>query len=64
MPDSKPLAMLKVAQLGLFATENDTVRPAESVAEGWKRYVLPAVTLAGGVPEIFTDPLDVPLPEA
>jgi hypothetical protein len=38
----------------LFVTEKVIFRPAESLAVGLKLYGLPAVTCAGGVPEIFT----------
>jgi hypothetical protein len=34
VPESCPLEMLKLAHEGLFATENDSALPAESVAVG------------------------------
>ena len=44
--------MLKLAQEGLFCTENDSGMPLGPLAEGWKEYVFPATTLIAGVPEI------------
>src|SRR4029077_18261268 len=36
VPSSCPLAILKLAQAGLFCTENDSSLPAGSLAVGWK----------------------------
>jgi hypothetical protein len=44
--------MLKIAQAGLFVIENDTVLPDGSVVVGVNEYPVPAVTLAGGVPDM------------
>ncbi len=46
--------MLKLAQVGACCTEYDTALPTESLAVGWKLYLLPAVTDVAGVPEIVT----------
>ena len=56
--------MLKLAQLGACCTEYDRALPAESLAVGWKLYLLPAVTEVGGVPEIVTVAGDGLPPEA
>jgi hypothetical protein len=45
--------MLKVAQAGMFLTENDRVLPDGSVVVGVNEYAVPAVTLAGGVPDML-----------
>ena len=47
-----PVAMLNVAQAGLLVIENDSVWPAGPLAVGVNEYVVPAVTLVGGVPEM------------
>ena len=52
VPLSCPVAMLKVAQGGRFVIENDSVWPAGPLAVGVNEYVVPAVTLVGGVPEM------------
>jgi hypothetical protein len=52
VPLSCPVAMLKVAQAGLLVIEKDSVWPAGPLAVGVNEYALPAVTLAGGVPEM------------
>ena len=44
--------MLNAAQAGLFAMENDMLRPAGSLAVGVNEYAVPAVTLVAGVPEM------------
>ena len=36
LPSSRPFAMLKLAQAGLFFTENDSVLPSGSLAAGSK----------------------------
>lgn len=36
VPDSFPVAVLKVAQLGLFCTLKPRVSPSTSLAVGWK----------------------------
>src|SRR5579883_834466 len=54
VPESWPVAMLKLAQLGLLLTENDSVFPAESLAVGVKEYAEPATTLLAGVPVMVT----------
>ena len=52
VPLSCPVAMLKVAQAGLFEIENDRVLPDGSVVVGVNEYAVPAVTLVAGVPEM------------
>ena len=52
VPLSCPVAMLNVAQAGLFVIENDRVLPDGSVAVGVNEYAVPAVALVGGVPEM------------
>ena len=44
--------MLKVAQAGMLVIENERVLPDGSVVVGVNEYPCPAVTLAGGVPEM------------
>lgn len=53
VPDSSPVPVLKVAQLGCPMIEKVTV-PLLAETPGWKVYVLPANTLAGGVPDSVT----------
>jgi hypothetical protein len=36
VPLSRPVLLLKLAQAGRLLTENVSVRPSGSVAEGWK----------------------------
>ena len=45
--------MLKVAQAGMFVIENERVFPDRSVVVGVNEYPVPAVTLVGGVPDMF-----------
>jgi hypothetical protein len=45
--------MLKVAQAGMFLIENDRVLPDGSVVVGVNEYAVPAVTPAGGVPDML-----------
>jgi hypothetical protein len=44
--------MLKVAQEGMFCTENKIVVPLGPLAVGVNEYALPATTLVAGVPDI------------
>jgi hypothetical protein len=50
VPDKRPVELLKVAQMGLLATENVSAFPSGSEALGWNAYGWPAVTDVGGVP--------------
>jgi hypothetical protein len=52
VPESWPVAMLKLAQAGMFVIENDRLLPDGSVVVGVNEYPVPAVTLAGGVPDM------------
>ena len=52
VPLNRPVAMLKVAHAGMFVIENDSVLPDGSVVVGVNEYDVPAVTLAGGVPDM------------
>ena len=52
VPFNWPVVALKVAQLGKFVTVNASVVPVGAVVTGKKVYWLPAVTVAGGVPEM------------
>src|SRR5687767_6917653 len=50
VPESRPVEVLNVAQLGRFWIENCSELPSGSLATGVKLYALPAVTLVAGVP--------------
>ena len=50
VPDSWPVLLLKLAQLGLPEMEKVSVLPLGSVVEGVKVYAEPAVTEVGGEP--------------
>lgn len=50
VPKRRPVAALKDAQVGLFATENVILSRSASVAVGVKLYCVPATTEVGGVP--------------
>src|SRR6185503_9239535 len=52
VPDRRPDVVLNAAQTGLFCTEYVSVAPSGSDAVGVNVYCEPAVTVAGGVPEI------------
>ena len=52
VPLSCPVAILKVAQAGLFVIENERRLPEGSLAVGVNEYAVPAVTLVAGVPEM------------
>jgi hypothetical protein len=52
LPESCPVAVLKVAHDGAFLMENVRVPPSESLAVGVKVYWPPTVTEVGGVPDI------------
>jgi len=52
VPVSEPVAVLKIAQDGLFATLNASALPSASLALGVNAYALPVVTAVGGVPEM------------
>src|SRR6185437_12630032 len=60
VPDRAPVAMLKLAQEGLFCTLKDSVAPLESLAVGWNLYVCPACTEVAGEPLIVTVGVVVP----
>lgn len=49
VPDSVPVAMLKVAQAGMFWTLKESAAPA-SLACGVKAYAVPTVSVVAGVP--------------
>src|SRR6185437_15943283 len=63
VPLRAPVAMLKLAQEGLFCTLKASVLPLESFAVGWNRYDCPACTEVGGEPLIVTVGVVVPPPE-
>ena len=52
VPESLPVLVLKVAQLGLFWMEKVSVPPLGSVVVGVKLYAVPAVAVVAGVPLI------------
>ncbi len=52
VPDSRPVLVLNVAQLGRFWMLYVSVSPSASAPLGWKVYAEPALTLVAGVPEI------------
>ena len=52
VPETVPLAMLKVAQDGRFCTLKESAAPAASLAVGVKLYGYPATSVVDGVPEI------------
>ncbi len=52
VPLNRPVEVLNVAQLGLFAMLKASVSPFASEAEGWKVYALPATTDVAGAPLI------------
>jgi hypothetical protein len=55
VPESWPVLLSKLAQLGAFVIENVRVSPAcEEEAVGVKLYVCPAMTLAIGDPEMVS----------
>ena len=53
VPESRPLAMLKLAHAGLFCTEKLSVLPLGPLAAGWNEYGVPARSLVAGVPEML-----------
>src|SRR5258706_4307152 len=52
VPCRRPVAVVNVAQLGLFVMLNVSVPPFASVAVGVNAYCVPTVAVVGGVPEI------------
>jgi hypothetical protein len=52
VPLSCPVAVLKLAQAGLFAMENVKLFPEGSVVIGVNEYAVATVTLVSGEPEI------------
>ena len=65
VPDSCPVVVLNVAQLGRFAIVNVSVPPSGSLAVGVNEYNPPTFAVTGGVPEIvggrFAGPAPPPL---
>ena len=49
VPVRRPVAELKVAQVGMFEIEKVSV-PDPPLAEGWNEYVFPTVAVVDGVP--------------
>lgn len=60
VPDSCPVVVLKVAQLGRFAIENVSASPSASVAVGRKLYAAFALTVPDAVPLIVGARLPAP----
>lgn len=54
VPVSRPVAVLSVAQAGLYWMLKLIVSAAVAVAVGWKTYGVPAVTVAAAVPLMVT----------
>jgi hypothetical protein len=54
VPESSPVALLKVAHEGLWTMVNTRRRCHRSLAVGVKEYDFPTVTVVAGEPEIFT----------
>ena len=52
VPDKRPVVVLNVAQVGLFAIENVSAFPSGSEALGWNAYAWSAVADVGGVPDM------------
>src|SRR5688572_16831966 len=52
VPLSRPVVVLKAAQLGRFAIANVSVPPSGSLAVGVNAYATPTVAVVAGVPEI------------
>ena len=55
VPESRPVDVLNVAQLGLLRMENVSVLPSGSFAVGWNEYAVPTVAFVAGVPVIVGD---------
>lgn len=66
VPESLPLAVLKLAHDGLCDIENLSVVPRGPLALGVKLYFFPATTVAAGEPEMMRrcDPLALATPAA
>src|SRR5690606_31741595 len=62
VPNSRPVDVLKSAQLGSFSIENVTASPFGWFAGGGKLYCWPCITWLGGVPEIVGGAFVAPLP--
>jgi hypothetical protein len=60
VPDSLPVEVLKVAQLGLLVIEKVSTCPSGSAAAGWNTYGDPAAALVAGVPEMVGARLAAP----
>jgi hypothetical protein len=52
VPESRPVVGLNVAQEGRFWMLKVSTSPSASVAEGWKLYASPVVTVVAGEPDI------------
>ena len=52
VPETVPVAMLKVAQEGRFCTLKESASPSVSLAVGVKLYAFPATSAVEGVPEM------------
>jgi hypothetical protein len=52
VPVSNPDVVSKVAHFGMLVTENVSASPSVSEALGWNEYLVPATTVAVGVPVI------------
>jgi hypothetical protein len=52
VPCRRPVVVLNVAQLGLFAMLNVSVPPSASLAVGVNEYCVPTVAVVGGDPVI------------
>src|SRR5579862_9732461 len=62
VPVSVPLTVLNPAHEGLLVIPKEGILPFPPVTVGLKVYVLPAVTLVAGVPEIFSAVVGAVLP--
>jgi hypothetical protein len=52
VPNSRPVELLNVAQVGRFAMLNVSVPPLTSLTLGVNEYCVPAVAVVGGMPVI------------
>jgi hypothetical protein len=63
VPESWPVATLKIAHTGLFSMLKASV-PVETVVLGWNRYSELALTVSEGVPEMLAESLAACPPQA